>query len=65
MLPHPKFGYRGQIQAYRVKREIIVGTGKVLSQDLAKFGSGGGTQFFLSNYKAVLEPVGNTFSMGI
>ncbi|MDK2632502.1 hypothetical protein QMZ93_03990 [Pantoea stewartii subsp. indologenes] len=65
VLPHPKFGYRGQIQAYRVKRGIIVGTGKALLQDPAKFGNGGGTQFFLSNYKAVLEPVGNPFSMGI
>jgi hypothetical protein len=64
VLPHPKFGYRGQIQAYRVKRETVAGTGEALSQDPIKFGAGGGTQFFLSNFRTVLEPVGNPFSMG-
>ncbi|MCX8963444.1 type IV secretion protein Rhs, partial [Erwinia psidii] len=66
VLPHPTFGYRSKIQAYQVKREAIAGTGKALSQDPLKgFGNGGGTQFFLSNYKTVLEPIGDPFGLGI
>ncbi|MCR4456226.1 RHS repeat-associated core domain-containing protein [Pseudescherichia sp. L3] len=66
VLPHPTYRYRGKIQAYRVKREAIVGTGIALSQDpLRGFGSGGGTQFFLSNYKTVLEPIGDAFGLGV
>lgn len=66
VLPHPTYGYRNKIQAYRVKRETIAGTGKALSQDPLKgFGNGGGTQFFLSNYKTVLEPIGDPFGLGI
>jgi hypothetical protein len=36
---------------YRVKRDAIAGTGQALSPDTEMLGSGGGTQFFLSNYK--------------
>mgnify|MGYP006903145791 CR=1 FL=1 len=36
---------------YRVKRDAIAGTGQALSTDTEMLGSGGGTQFFLSNYK--------------
>jgi hypothetical protein len=65
VLPHPTYGYRSKIQAYRVKREVIAGTGKALSQDVSKgFGRGGGTQFFLSNYRTVLEPIGSPFELG-
>ena len=40
------------------KRESIADTGKALSQvPLKGFGNYGGTQFFLSNYKTVLEPI--------
>jgi hypothetical protein len=36
-----------------------------LAQDPTKgFGTGGGTQFFLSNYKGVLEPIGHPFELG-
>jgi hypothetical protein len=64
VLPHPTFGYRKMIQAYRVKKTTIAGTGQALSQDSSLgFGKGGGTQFFLSNYKTVLEPVGLPFSL--
>ncbi|MCW0310967.1 hypothetical protein ACVW06_003625 [Pantoea ananatis] len=65
VLPHRDFGYRGQIQAYRVKRDAIAGTGQALSQDVTVFGKGEGTQFFLSNYKSVLEPVGLPFKLGM
>ncbi|MBZ2398963.1 RHS repeat-associated core domain-containing protein, partial [Erwinia amylovora] len=65
VLPHPTYGYRSKIQAYRIKRETIAGTGKALSQDPSQgFGTGGGTQFFFSNYKTVLEPIGNPFGLG-
>ena len=64
VLPHEKFGYRGKIQAYRVKRDAVAGTGKALAQDPIEFGNGDGTQFFLSNYKSVLEPVGAPFDIG-
>lgn len=63
VLPHPTYGYRSKIKAYRVKREVIAGTGKALSQDVSK-GFGGGTQFFLSNYRIVLEPIGSPFELG-
>ncbi len=65
VLPHEKFGFRSKIQMYRVKRDAIAGTGQALSQDTGMFGSGGGTQFFLSNYKKVLEPIGLPFDIGI
>lgn len=66
VLPHPIFGYRSKIQAYRVRYDATAGTGLALSQDPTKgFGSGGGTQYFLSNYKAVLEPIGTPFDLGI
>ena len=65
VLPHRDFGYRGQIQAYRVKRDAIAGTGQALSQDPSIFGQGGGTQFFLSNYKTILEPIGSPFKLGM
>jgi uncharacterized protein RhaS with RHS repeats len=64
VLPHEKFGFRSKIQAYRVKREAVAGTGKALSQDQSRFGKGGGTQYFLSNYKTVLEPIGKPFELG-
>ncbi|WP_240673264.1 hypothetical protein, partial [Erwinia amylovora] len=55
-LPHPTYGYRSKIQAYRIKGETITDTGKALSQDPSQgFGTGCGTQFFFSNYKTVLE----------
>lgn len=50
---------------YRVKRDIVAGTGQALSQDSGRFGTGGGTQFFISNYKTVLEPIGTPFDIGI
>jgi RHS repeat-associated protein len=65
VLPHEKFGYRSKIQAYRVKRETIAGTGKAISQDPTRFDEGGGTQFFLSNYKTVLEPIDKPFEIGL
>lgn len=65
VLPHEKYGFRSQIQAYRVKRDAVAGTGQALSQDASVFGQGGGTQFFLSNYKTVLEPIGNPFDIGL
>jgi hypothetical protein len=51
VLPHEKYGFRSKIQMYRVKRDAIAGTGQALSPDTEMLGSGGGTQFFLSNYK--------------
>lgn len=50
---------------YRVKRDAIAGTGQALSPDTEMLGSGGGTQFLLSNYKKVLEPIGLPFDIGM
>ncbi|MEB5961270.1 hypothetical protein MXL39_13615 [Enterobacter sichuanensis] len=50
---------------YRVKRDAIAGTGQALSPDTEMLGSGGGTQFFLSNYKKVLKPIGLPFDIGM
>lgn len=65
VLPHEKYGLRSKIQMYRVKRDAIAGTGQALSPDTEMLGSGGGTQFFLSNYKKVLEPIGLPFDIGM
>ncbi|WP_246494575.1 hypothetical protein [Brenneria izadpanahii] len=65
VLPHEKYGFRSKIQAYRVKRDAVAGTGQALSQDTSVFGQGDGTQFFLSNYKTVLEPIGDPFDIGL
>ncbi|WP_320731135.1 hypothetical protein [Enterobacter sichuanensis] len=65
VLPHEKYGFRIKIQMYRVKRDAIAGTGQALSPDTEMLGSGGGTQFFLSNYKKVLEPIGLPFDIGM
>lgn len=65
MLPHEKFGFRSKIQMYRVKRDAKAGIGQALSQDSAEFGKGGGTQYFISNYRTVLEPIGLPFDIGV
>ncbi|MBP8170784.1 MAG: hypothetical protein KAX90_00690 [Pseudomonas sp.] len=65
VLPHPQHGFRGKVQAYRVKSDVAVGTGQAKAQDPAVFGTGGGAQVFMSNYKTVLEPVGKPFDLGI
>ncbi|MGM0936113.1 MAG: hypothetical protein ACQEWL_05780 [Pseudomonadota bacterium] len=62
--PHPVFGYRGQVQVYRVKRDATAETAQALAQDSAIFSKGGGTQYYMSNYKTVLEPVGTPFELG-
>ncbi|MEB5972978.1 hypothetical protein ACWXVW_11135 [Pantoea dispersa] len=54
------------VQAYRVKKTTVAGTGQALSQDPSLgFGKGGGTQFFISNYKIVLESIGSPFGLGV
>ncbi|WP_245001398.1 hypothetical protein [Pantoea dispersa] len=49
-----------------LKKTTVAGTGQALSQDPSLgFGKGGGTQFFISNYKIVLEPIGSPFGLGV
>lgn len=53
--PHRIYGFRSQIQAYRVKRDAVAGTGQALSQDPAVFGQGGRTQFSCQIIKLCLS----------
>ncbi|HDR2455832.1 TPA: hypothetical protein ACPFP8_004655 [Enterobacter ludwigii] len=53
--PHRIFGFRSKIQAYRVKRDAVAGTGQALSQDPVVFGQGGGTQFSFQIIKLCLS----------
>jgi RHS repeat-associated protein len=53
--PHPVYGYRPRIQAYRVSTEITVPGGRALNNPA--FGSGGGGQYFIPNYDDVLIPI--------
>ncbi|TDR42422.1 RHS repeat-associated protein [Tahibacter aquaticus] len=65
VLPNPKRGYRPQYQKYIVKKDTCVATGQALAQDPSKgFGSGGGTQFFLSNFKKALKKDGPPIGLG-
>lgn len=63
ILPHPRLGYRPRVQAYRVKRDTCVAISIANAQDPMKFGSGGGTQFFLSNFKSALAKHGQPIPM--
>ncbi len=53
--PHPVYGYRPAVQAYRVTSELSVPGGSALNNPA--FGTGGGTQFYLPNYNKVLVPI--------
>ncbi|HSX60850.1 MAG TPA: RHS repeat-associated core domain-containing protein [Tahibacter sp.] len=65
VLPHPKFGYRPQVQAYVVKKDTCVATGIAQAQDPSKgFGAGGGTQVFLADFKTKVAPVGPRINLG-
>ncbi|MDO4729518.1 MAG: type IV secretion protein Rhs, partial [Bacteroidota bacterium] len=57
--PHPTLGYRTEIQKYVVKRDINVGKGYALANGEV----GGGRQFFIEDYKDVLEPVGEPIKL--
>jgi filamentous hemagglutinin len=53
--PHPVYGYRPAVQAYRVTSELTVPGGSALNNPA--FGAGGGTQFFIPNYNKALVPI--------
>lgn len=65
VLPNPKYGYRPAYQAYVVKKDTCVATSIADAQSPAStFGSGGGTQFFLSNFKTRLKTAGPRVPLG-
>lgn len=53
-----KYGYRPRVQEYRLKKDTCVAVGIATAQDRDDFGTGGGAQIFLPNYKSALERVG-------
>ena len=66
VLPHPKKGYRSAVQAYRVKKDTCAAVGVASAQTSTpekNFGPGGGTQYYLSDYKTKLEKVGPTIAL--
>jgi len=61
VLENRRFGYRPAVQKYRLKKDTCVAVSIAQAQvstPSMNFGSGGGTQFFLSDFKAKLEAVG-------
>ncbi|MDO8074178.1 DUF4150 domain-containing protein [Janthinobacterium sp. SUN176] len=58
VLPHRKFGYRPDVQAYKVKKDTCVATSIAMAQDATIFGNGGGKQFFLSDFKTKVVKIG-------
>jgi hypothetical protein len=59
VLPSKEHGYRPAVQAYEVKKDTCVATSTASAQDPLKFGAGGGTQYFLSDYATKLQAVGS------
>ncbi|HYU34352.1 MAG TPA: Ig-like domain-containing protein [Thermoanaerobaculia bacterium] len=53
--PHSVYGYRPQVQAYRLVRDLRVASGAATANPA--LGAGGGTQFFVPRYDKVLTPV--------
>jgi len=58
--PHPIFGFRPAVRAYRLTRDLRVAIGRALANPDA--GVGGGVQIFLRYYDRALEPI-RTFSL--
>ena len=63
VLPHRKFGYRPDVQAYRVKKDTCVATSVAMAQDATIFGNGGGQQFFLSDFKTKVIKIGTKIKL--
>ncbi|MGK5025457.1 RHS repeat-associated core domain-containing protein [Janthinobacterium sp. RB2R34] len=63
ILPHRQFGYRPDVQAYRVKKDTCVATSIASAQDTKIFGQGGGQQFFLSDFKTKIVKIGPKIRM--
>jgi RHS repeat-associated protein len=61
VLENRKFGYRQTVQKYRIKKDTCVATSTASAQVSTPdnlFGAGGGTQYYLSDFKKNLEPIG-------
>lgn len=63
ILPHRQFGYRPDVQAYRVKKDTCVATSIATAQDKKIFGQGGGQQFSLSDFKTKIIKIGPKIRM--
>lgn len=59
ILPHRQFGFRSYVQKYKLKKDTCVAVSIAQNQDKFKFGTGGGTQYFLADYKTKLSKMGN------
>jgi hypothetical protein len=59
--PHPKFGYRTQMQEYTVNKKMTVPAGASLANP--KLGDGGGDQFFIADFKNALTPTANVIKL--
>ena len=53
--PSKKYGFRTGLQAYRVKKDISISTAEVANNP--HLSSGGGKQYFIRDFKSVLEPI--------
>lgn len=53
--PHPVYGYRPGVQAYRLNQSIRIPAGQTLANP--QLGTGGGNQFFIRNFGKYLDPV--------
>jgi filamentous hemagglutinin len=53
--PHPVYGFRPAVQAYRIVTEINIPAGRALSNPA--YGGGGGVQYFILNFDDVLIPI--------
>lgn len=52
--PHPTLGYRVKVCQYTVRKAVTLPSGKALANP--ELGTGGGDQFFISDFKNVLKP---------
>jgi hypothetical protein len=58
--PHPHYGYRMKMQAYRVLEDLEIPMGPTINNP--QLGAGGGFQYYIWDFHRYLEPV-RTFSL--
>jgi RHS repeat-associated protein len=66
VLKNRRFGYRPAVQKYRVKKDTCVAVSIAQAQKSTStltFGSGGGIQYFLPDFKSKLELVGSHITL--
>jgi hypothetical protein len=58
--PSPTYGYRMQIQAYRVLEDIDIPVGPTVNNP--QLGPGGGFQYYIRDFESLLQPI-RTFDL--